>query len=323
MAKTKKKLTNRGSIEERAQARQKIGRLKDQKLRPTTLLRYINSVTLFINWLEGGSTPIPRQPDAWDAAISDYAEHLWETGESKQLFGDLLSGLPHFLAETRGSLKGSWKLFATWKRLELPVRAVPFSTDVLLAMMGAALMEDDLEQAGAYILGFMCMLRTGELVSLRWGDLSFHPRPLRMVVRLGLTKGGQRRGLANETVVCDDPATIRFLSALHGTFPRGDIVVGKTPQRFRQIFNAHLKYLHIDRHCYFPYSLRRGGATSQYRATGNLAWVAVQGRWASQSTARIYIDDGMAAIQEQNFPPEAIRTVAKHASLALELLQGA
>ena len=183
MAKAKTKLTNRGTIHERAKARRQIGRLKDQRLRPTTLIRYCNSITLFINWLEQGSHLVPRQPEQWDACISDYAEHLWEEGEGMQFLGDLLSGLPHFMPSLRGSLKEPWKLYGAWKTPELSMRAVPFSPSVLLAMVGAALMEDDWSQAAAYLLGYMCMLRTGELVGLRWGDLSFHKRPCRMVVR--------------------------------------------------------------------------------------------------------------------------------------------
>ena len=127
MAKAKKKLTNRGTIHERSQARREIGRLKDQRLRPTTLLRYCNCITLFINWLEQGSTLIPGQPEQWDACISDYAEHLWEAGQGMQFLGDLLSGLPHFMPRLRGCLKESWKIHGTWKTLELPMRAVPFS----------------------------------------------------------------------------------------------------------------------------------------------------------------------------------------------------
>ena len=120
MAKTKKKLTNRGTIHERAAARREIGRLRDQRLRPTTLLRYCNCVTLFVDWLEQGARPIPSPLDEWDAAISDYAEHLWETDQGMQSLGDLLSGLPHFMPKVRGNLKESWKFLAHGKLLSYP-----------------------------------------------------------------------------------------------------------------------------------------------------------------------------------------------------------
>jgi hypothetical protein len=321
MAKTKKKLTNRGTIHERAAARREIGRLRDQRLRPTTLLRYCNCVTLFVDWLEQGARPIPSPLDEWDAAISDYAEHLWETGQGMQFLGDLLSGLPHFMPKVRGNLKESWKIFGTWKTIELPVRAVPFSPKVFLAMVGAALLDDDWSQAAAYLVGFICMLRTGELVGLRWGDLSFHKSPHRLVISLGTTKGGQRRGIPNETVVTDDLATIHFLAAIHNEKAYGDVLVGRSPQRFRKTFKEHLERLHIDKIHYFPYSLRRGGATSLFRATNNLPWVTVQGRWASQATARIYINDGMTAVAEQSFPFKATKAIAVHAGVALNILK--
>jgi hypothetical protein len=320
MAKTKKRLTNRGTIRERAEARREIGRLRDQRLRPTTLLRYCNCITLFINWLEQGGTLMPKQPEQWDAGIADYAEHLWETGLGIQFLGDLLSGLPHFMPRLRGCFKESWKIYGTWKTLELPVRAVPFSPKILLAMIGTALLDDDWPQAAAYLVGFMCMLRTGELVGLRWGDISFHKSPHRLVVSLGTTKGGQRRGIPNETVVTDDIATIHFLAALHRGKEKGDVMVGKSPQHFRKTFKEHLEKLHLNDTRYFPYSLRRGGATSLFRATNNLPWVTVQGRWASQATARIYINEGMTAVAEQSFPLKATKAIALHAGLALDIL---
>ena len=196
-----------------------------------------------------------------------------------------------------------------------PAGVRPFKSNTALDMM-----DDDWSQAAAYLVGYMCMLRTGELVGLRWGDLSFHKSPQRLVVSLGTTKGGQRRGIPNETVITDDVATIQFLAAIHRGRVKGDVLVGKSPQHFRKAFKEHLERLHLSDIHYFPYSLRRGGATSQFRATNNLAWVTVQGRWASQATARIYINDGMSAVAEQSFPLKATKAIALHSGLALDVL---
>ena len=67
-----------------------------------------------------------------------------------------------------------------------------------------------------------------------------------MVVKLGLTKGGQRRGLPNETVVSDDLATIQFLSDIHKGKVRGDNLVGKSPQQFRMALKEHVEKLHLN-----------------------------------------------------------------------------
>ena len=59
-----------------------------------------------------------------------------------------------------------------------------------------------------------------------------------------------------------------------------------------------------------PYSLRRGGATTLFRETANLELVMVQGRWQSQRTARIYVNDGMAAEKEEQFSATTDRGLA-------------
>ena len=46
------------------------------------------------------------------------------------------------------------------------------------------------------------------------------------------------------------------------------------------------------------YSLRRGGATAYFFATGSLEKTLVKGRWESASTARIYIQDAAAQAAE-------------------------
>ncbi len=52
-----------------------------------------------------------------------------------------------------------------------------------------------------------------------------------------------------------------------------------------------------------PYSLRRGGATYDYRVGGRLEATIVRGRWQNAKTARIYITDGLARWAEISLEP--------------------
>ena len=47
-----------------------------------------------------------------------------------------------------------------------------------------------------------------------------------------------------------------------------------------------------------PYSLLRGGATHHYRTFADVNATSVRGRWSNLRTARIYITDGLAKLQE-------------------------
>ena len=68
------------------------------------------------------------------------------------------------------------------------------------------------------------------------------------------------------------------------------------------------------------YSLRRGGATWYFMATGSMARTTVHGRWAAEGTARIYIDGAMAQMSRAHLPPESERVLRAAAAIATAVL---
>ena len=109
MAKKRPVIVSSASKVQRAQNRAALGRLRDIKLEQKTLIRYCNAVLLLLKWLASLNLDLPGKPEDWDDILYDYAEHCWESGECLGLFGDTLSGLPHFVRGIRGKLKDSWK----------------------------------------------------------------------------------------------------------------------------------------------------------------------------------------------------------------------
>ena len=55
-------------------------------------------------------------------------------------------------------------------------------------------------------------------------------------------------------------------------------------------------------HQFRPYSLRRGGATFWFGRHQSLDRLLIQGRWASQKTARIYLNEGLAMLASMHLP---------------------
>jgi integrase len=152
--------------------------------------------------------------------------------------------------------------------------------------------EQDQSLSLCILLGYQCLLRTGEIMGLRLQDFDYGTGDLNAaLVSLGLTKSGRRRG-EREAVVCDDPALVRMMHAYSQ---------GKDPSRplweyggpaFRSRFRDLCESFALGRRIVFQgYSLRRGGATHLYLLTRNLSLVTTRGRWQNQSTARIYIHE--------------------------------
>ena len=78
MAKVRKHITAKGDKEQRARNRAAAGRLRDLRLKPTTIIKYCNGLLAFINWMHDQGLTLPSRTDDWDTMVADYVEFLWE-----------------------------------------------------------------------------------------------------------------------------------------------------------------------------------------------------------------------------------------------------
>ena len=75
-----------------------------------------------------------------------------------------------------------------------------------------------------------------------------------------------------------------------------------TLTRTLPIFNQCLSELNIGEPGFRPYSLRRGGATFWFQKHQNLDRILIQGRWHTQKSARIYLNEGLAVLSQMKLP---------------------
>ena len=198
------------------------------------------------------------------------------------------------------SLNLSWSLCSAWNRLELPTRALPFDPDTLVAFCGGLLRAGLERIAAGSILGFNVLSRTGELLTLTRGQVQLGKDEA--VIVFSQTKRGQRLGI-DEPVVVRDPTVLLVLRFLCAGLEAGDSLLQCSERQLRSAY-AHVSCcLDLQRWACRPYSLRRGGATTLFRATGSLDIVSLRGRWGSLITARRYIDDGVATMASIAYTP--------------------
>ncbi|CAK0893795.1 unnamed protein product, partial [Prorocentrum cordatum] len=67
---------------------------------------------------------------------------------------------------------------------------------------------------------------------------------------------------------------------------------------FLRQFSRALEVLKLDAGVFSPYSLRRGGATFDFRSHGRMEKTLMRGRWQSSQTAKLYIQEGLANLAE-------------------------
>lgn len=268
-------------------------------VQPKTRQRYNRALEKFWLYLRQRDLVLPYREQLLDPLLSDYIEYLWSQGEGRSLACDTIAALQDKDPHIRRYLAACWRLLKTWSSHELPNRAPPLTEEAVQTLAGHALFNSNSDFALSPLLGFYGLLRTGELLGLRNGDISQSGPTSVAVISLGLTEGGQRMG-ANESCTITEEDTLRRLWHWKQRHQKGDMLCS-SPSVWRKMFNQTIESLSLEKYQYWPYSLRRGGATFYFQKHGQLDRLLIQGRWQSSRTARLYLNGGLAILAENQF----------------------
>lgn len=286
-----KTIFGRASKQQRRQRRKHID-LEEASLSTQTRSRYYLALRLLL--------PILKKVDKigeLDERICGWIHRMWRSGEPLLTVGDALSALHFFQPYTKRQIPHSWKLFATWRRVEVPARAPQLTQQLVRSLAAYELSLDNIEMATCLILAFHALLRTGELLQATCADCVIKGDA--GIIRLASTKTSKRFA-ADDALALTDPICIMLLQSL--------ITIRKTqrlthlplwngtPQAFRTRFNRLCQIFGLQAFGFRPYSLRRGGATALFQRSGSMEQTLLRGRWQNSRVARIYITDGLSYI---------------------------
>eukprot|EP00438_Fugacium_kawagutii_P035649 Skav208365 [mRNA] locus=scaffold1964:532332:533249:- [translate_table: standard] len=263
--------------------------LEDRGITLQTRSRFFHAVRKVVPLLE-------RSQADEDEVIALWIEDQYAEGEGITHVGDCLSGLHQYCPELRGRLSKSWRLFKLWRRIEKPAQAPPFPQAFTEAMIGRSIELQDLDMAVCLALGFFGMLRTGELMLL----LPIHilMGTVDAIVQLGATKSGLRRHQDENVIIEHGPTCVlleEWLQHRHSESTMFSPVFQAGAQAFRKRFQRLLLFFKLPM-SFRPYSLRRGGATADFRSHGQMERTLIRGRWGSTQNARIYIQEGLSVL---------------------------
>ena len=283
--------------EDRAKQRQKLGTLRELTVQPATRQRYTKATDAFLLFLRQED---PRERSRMDPLLCDYLEHLWSSGAGRALACDTLAGLQDLQPNLRNHLPGAWRLLRTWHVNEIPNRAPPLPEHVLHSMAGWAFFKGHVSFGISLILGYYTMLRTGELVGVRSSHMVATSGHRQVLVSLGFTKGGKRHGAAESVILGYEPAVKLVRQWKLKASPSTPLA--KNPAHWRKLFQDCLSALKLESFGFRPYSLRRGGATFWFTKHQSFDKILVQGRWHTQKSARIYLNEGLSVLATMQIP---------------------
>ena len=174
------------------------------------------------------------------------------------------------------------------------------------------------------LIAFHALLRTGELCCVQASHFVRPGKAGPIFLTLLKTESGIRRGDLAESVVLTDPVLIQYLHVPLTRILPGEHLWPKNSQSFRTHFRELCADAGLPPLPWRPYSLRRGGATAHFLQFGSLDKTAVRGRWESTRTARLYIDEGVAALASIVSTPAQERHIrslaASHCTDALSVI---
>eukprot|EP00438_Fugacium_kawagutii_P024164 Skav223373 [mRNA] locus=scaffold1536:207881:208807:+ [translate_table: standard] len=282
--------------------------LHDRGVTKKTWARYYLAVRRVLPVLEAGTGPV-------DADMASWIDKQYLAGKGITEVSDALSGIHHFCPSYRGHLLESWRLFGIWRRIERPRQAPPLPLSFLYGMLGKALDEDQLALAASLAAAFWGMLRTGELFNLHVHHILLGDATI--VFQLGFTKTGLRRAI-DENVVIEDPLALQLISTWvsvrRATGNSQSSFWPHFPQKFRDEFRRLVKFFQLPTNLR-PYSLRRGGATHEFRSTGQMERTLLKGRWGTSAAARHYVQEGLSEITRLHLPPSHADLLQSFASM--------
>ena len=276
--------------QDRAKARVGIS-LRDSGITDKTRLRYKAALAALLPFIT-----LIASSEELDCVVEEWIEMQWINGSTLGQIGDALCGLQFYCPEFKGHLRGSWRLYKNWRRLEIPCRAPPISADIVRAFVSWLIDKEEVSGAFLIALAFHAYLRTGEALSLHFSDLQVNDSTGVVTVRGG--KSGLRSNM-DEAIAIYDLGVLELarLAKLlpHASQPRAK-VWNHSPNLFRKVFQQCVEHFGLHKLELKPYSLRRGGATHDYMLHGILEPILLRGRWHSLQVARLYIEDGLAQL---------------------------
>ena len=282
----------------RAKARARQGTLSEGVVADRTRKRYNEQIRIFFEFIKNNDMAIGNNTEL-DIATCALIEQYWQEGESKGDCHCLYASVRDHFIHRSPLLHGAKRLMRAWDKRELSAKAWPLTAPMMRGVAGTLARLGHRDCGIGVVLMFHCLLRTGELLALRCGQISLDAGGCGGVIVLRETKTGQRLNVVESvTIECGIVATL-VSELLRGKAP-GDKFISASSWDFRAHYRRAVKILGLDDQLYTPYSCRRGGATYDFKWHGKMEKTLIRGRWASSRSARIYITEGLAVIGEQH-----------------------
>ena len=168
---------------------------------------------------------------------------------------------------------------------------MPLHPDLVNAFVSFGLLKQDSDFALSVYVGFLALLRRCEIFNLALSDCQLRG-PSQLCIILRGTKGARLRNVEFETVTIHDPLAIKIILKCK---EQGRVrLFNRKPSDFYKRYQDAVSFFSLVHSKPTPHGIRRGRASWHFKLHGSFHRTVEHGRWASVSSARIYINEAAA-----------------------------
>lgn len=280
----------------------KKGHIKFVSVSAKTIDRYRVGVKRFFSWMSRERIPMPNSFDELDHHAGEFIHFLYQDDRPLGWVTDFVSGMKRLYPKCRRKLETASAYMRNWQKATVRTRALPLSSEMVRGMAAVAIQKGQPQLALILLVGFAGLLRAGEMVELKWKDVTIY-RPDLAVLVFAESKGAQRKGQA-ETVFIRDARIIQNLKQRKAMSGPDDYLYAGSYSELGSKIKALASFFGLVHANLTPHCIRRGGATWHF--ANHLSYDSTQrhGRWAHARTAQVYIDEAMAEAGTASIPEE-------------------
>ena len=256
---------------------------------------YLRAVDRFTRWCSDHGARAATF-DELDDLLADYIQSTYinREGKGRQQCVCTLSGIVLLMPRAEGKLLVSGRMLHSWRKAVPSVSYPPLTWDLTVLIAVQMIRAGHYRFAVATVLGFDCLLRINELLSLRARNFA-DAKDARLGSEYKLTsieieraKTGKEQSvdLRDDAVKSLVRALVRQTKPNELLFPGGD-------KKYRKLFHQCCAELGLSR-SYVPHSLRHGGATRLVLLGWTIESIMARGRWVASTSCRKYLQSAKA-----------------------------
>ena len=256
-----------------------------------TVTRYLSAMNSFYTWRRTNGLESEPKFSELDLQLGNYLNYLFQNEMPLYLGVNCIAGFKKFYPRCKRHLDTASSWLNNWSRITRRVQAMPLHPSLVKSFMTYGILKGDPEFAISVYVGFLGLLRGGEIFNLLLEDCQ-QRGPNELCVILRNTKGARLRHVAFETVILRDPELVRILLKCKAS---GQIrLFSRKPADFYKRYQEAVSFFGLIHPKPTPHGIRRGGASWHFKLHGSFDRTVEQGRWSSVGSARTYINEAAA-----------------------------